>query len=88
MLFYGCEPGKKTNADSCLINSFIERVKDSKIGNGAFVLPGKLHDFRTKNGGESVFIKETDLHFFGPDPLAYKDSPLIIPETNHDRSKN
>ena len=61
----------KINADSCLIESFIARVKASKLGNGAIVLPGKLHDFITKNGGESVFSKEKDLHFYGPSPLAH-----------------
>ena len=57
LLFYGCEPGDKVNADSCLIDSFFKRVKASKLGNDAIVLPGKLHDFITKNGGESVFSK-------------------------------
>ena len=68
MLIFGCEPGNRVNADSCLIPSFLQRVRASKLGNNAVVLPGRLLNFRTKNGGESVCSYELDLHFFGPKP--------------------
>ena len=61
------------NADSCLIESFLQRVDNSILGNNSVVLPGKLLNFRTKNGGESVCSYDLDLHLYGPDPLAIKD---------------
>ena len=73
MLIFGCEPQMKVNADSCLIDSFLKRVKASRLKNNAVVLPGKILNFRTKNGGESVCSYNLELHFFGPDPLAIVD---------------
>ena len=69
------------NADSCLIENFLQRVDNSILGNNSIVLPGKLLNFRTKNGGESVCSYDLDLHFYGPDPLAYKDKPSSIVES-------
>ena len=65
---YGCEPGMKVKADSCLIRSFLKRVNKSKLDNDAIVLPGKLLNFKTSNGGESTCKYDKPLHFYGPSP--------------------
>ena len=77
-MIFGCEPGRKVNADSCLIESFLKRVNDSILGNNSIVLPGKLLNFRTKNGGESVCSYDLDLHFYGPNPLEHKDGVFSL----------
>ena len=75
---FGCEPGRQTNADSCLIESFLDRINNSRLKNDAVILPGKLLNFRTKNEGESVCKYDLDLHFYGPNPLDYKDQPSTL----------
>ena len=65
---YGCEPGKKVNANSCLIPSFLECINASKLGNDSIVLPGKIQNFTTSNGGEAICNYDLALHLFGPDP--------------------
>ena len=72
-MIFGCEPARKVNANSSLIENFLQRVDNSILGNNSVVLPGKLLNFRTKNGGESVCSYDLDLHLYGPDPLAIKD---------------
>ena len=65
---YGCEPGMKVKADSCLIRSFLKRVDKSKLDNDSIVLPGKILNFKTSNGGESTCKYDKPLHFYGPRP--------------------
>ena len=74
ILIFGCPPGREVNADSCLISRFLQRVDASRLQNGAVVLPGKINNFRTPNGGETICTHDFFLHFYGPDPLAYVDA--------------
>ena len=74
MLIFGCPPGREVNADSCLIPRFLQRVDASRLQNGAVVLPGRINNFRTPNGGETICTHDFFLHFYGPDPLAYVDA--------------
>ena len=68
ILLYGCEPGKRVNADSCLIPRFLDYIKASKLGDGSIVLPGKLHNFTTANGGEAICNYDFALHLSEPNP--------------------
>lgn len=68
IMIFGCEPNRRVNAESCLVEDFLARVEESKLPNGSIILPGRLSTFRTRNGGEALCPVDQQMHFFGPEP--------------------
>jgi len=54
IMIFGCEPNRRVNAESCLVQDFLARVDESTLPNGSIILPGRLSNFRTSNGGEAL----------------------------------